>query len=139
MFSDKDSFVTNKKIMKTLKNILLINALSSGATGLGLIVFASFLAPLFGVSVLEPFWIMGLFLVLFAGIVFYQSGRNPISPKGVTFIITLDILWVITSFVIVIFQLYDLSILGYILIGAVALWVAGMAFFQAKGLKQLTV
>lgn len=41
--------------MTTLKNILIINALSSGVTGLGLIVVPNLFARLFGLLKHRPF------------------------------------------------------------------------------------
>ncbi len=60
--------------------------------------------------------------------------------KGwIKLIIALDIIWVVESLIIVVPQLFGLSFLGYFLIGAVAGWVALMAFLQARGLKQYLV
>ena len=53
--------------MIPLKTALTINAASSGATGLGLIILASPVAGLFGVSETTPFIGVGIFLILFAG------------------------------------------------------------------------
>jgi hypothetical protein len=41
--------------MTTLKNVLIINALSSGATGLILAIFPSYIAGLFGTAQTMPF------------------------------------------------------------------------------------
>ena|SRR4028119_269626 len=123
--------------MTTLKNVLLINALSSGATGIGLIVFAPFLAGLFGTSHVQTVWGTGIFLLEFAILVYYFGRKQQINPNGVKFIITLDTLWVASSLVVVLFQLFDLSFTGYFLISAVALWVAAMAYLQSEGLKKM--
>ncbi len=123
--------------MTTLKNVLRINAVSSGATGIMLVLFAGFIAELFAVSVKGAFIEVGIFLVIFASFVFFQSTKSAISVKGVSFIIILDCIWVVASVVIVFFQLFSLSVTGYLLIAAVAVWVAVMAILQMKGLKQL--
>jgi hypothetical protein len=124
--------------MKTLKTVLLINALSSGATGLGLIVGSSLIAPLFGVTATGPFIEVGIFLVAFAVLVLFVSRGETQNSNAVRFIIVLDLLWVIVSFAIVFLQLFNLSLLGYLLISGVALWVGAMAYLQSAGLKQLT-
>jgi hypothetical protein len=124
--------------MKTLKNVLIVNALSSGATGLGLVAFATPLAVLFGIEKSTPVLEVGIFLVGFAILVFRESQRTMHNPKIVKLIIALDISWVLVSLVIVALQLFSLTPLGYIAIGAVALWVAGMALLQINGLKRLT-
>lgn len=123
--------------MKTLKNVLVINALSSGVTGLGLAVMPGVFADLFNASVRAPFVATGLFLLVFAAIVFIESRRPFNSPSWVRFIIALDSLWVFVSAVIIVFQALDISVLGYFIIGAVAVWVGLMASLQYIGLKQM--
>jgi hypothetical protein len=49
----------------------------------------------------------------------------------------LDVLWVVESLMIIAAKMFSLTPLGYFLIGAVALWVALMAFLQFKGFRQL--
>ncbi len=125
--------------MKTLKNVLLINALSSGATGILLIVFAGQMATLFTVQNTVPFIAVGMFLIGFAMMVFFESRRSTHNLKMVKFIITLDITWVIVSVLIVVLQLFNLSALGYGLIGAVAVWVMLMVYLQTNGIKDIGV
>ena len=125
------------KHMTTLKNVLIINALSSGATGIILIVFAQFIATLFAIPQVQPFWGTGIFLIVFAALVLYTSSKNPISSSLVQLIIMLDSLWVVISIVIVLFHVFNLSLTGYVLISAVAIWVAAMAYLQSTGLKKI--
>jgi hypothetical protein len=122
--------------MKALKNVLLINAVSSGATGIGLLVLGDFIAALFGVSKPQAFWGVGIFLIGFAILVFAEGIKNPPRQNRVGLISILDCTWVVGSFVVVIFQLFDLTTIGYVLITGVALWVAAMAYFQLTGLKK---
>ena len=121
--------------MSNLKKVLLINATSSGATGILLVIFNQYLAGLFS----SPYaWVIsevGVFLILFAGFVFITSIQNPPKIMLVNLIISLDCLWVLTSLVIVFLGLFNLSTIAYVLIVAVALWVALMAFLQYKSLK----
>ncbi|HYG38711.1 MAG TPA: hypothetical protein VD908_08835 [Cytophagales bacterium] len=124
--------------MKTLKNILLINGVSSGVTGIGLILFAGFIAEIFEVSVLEPFWGTGLFLVIFASMVIYEALQNPIRRERIRLIISLDVIWVIGSVILVLLNLENISLVGHLLIVAVAFWVALMAYLQSRGLKELS-
>jgi len=124
--------------MKTLKNVLLVNALSSGATGLGLIGFAAPIAILFGITESAPILEVGIFLVAFAILVFKEGRRTIHNLKIVKLIIALDIVWVLVSLLVVLLQLFNLTPLGYFGIGAVALWVAGMAYLQINGMNRLT-
>jgi hypothetical protein len=125
--------------MKTLKNVLLVNALSSGATGLGLIAFAAPIAILFGISNPTPIVEVGIFLVAFAILVFRESRRTIHNLKTVKLIIALDISWVLVSLFVVVLQLFNLTPVGYLGIAAVAIWVAGMVYLQINGMKRLTV
>ena len=125
--------------MKTLKNVLLVNALSSGATGLGLIAFAAPVAILFGISEATPVIEVGVFLFAFAILVFREGRRTTPNLRMVKLIIILDISWVLVSLLVVVLQLFNLTPIGYFGIGAVALWVAGMAYLQINGIKRLTV
>ncbi len=126
------------KTITTLKPVLLVNAISSGATALLLLVFPEQIARLFGSSVKMPFMAVGLFLLLFAVLVFYQSRKPAVQTGWVKFIIALDILWVVESAIILIPQLFSFTAMGYIVISAVACWVGMMAILQARGLKQLS-
>ncbi|RDC63735.1 hypothetical protein [Adhaeribacter pallidiroseus] len=126
------------KTITTLKPVLLINALSSGATALLLLVFPGTIANLFGSTTPVPFIAVGIFLLLFAGLVFNQSRKPAVQKVWVKFIIALDVLWVVESAIILIPQLFSFTTLGYILITGVALWVALMAVLQTRGLKQLS-
>jgi len=125
--------------MKTLKNVLFVNALTSGATGLGLIAFAAPIAILFGISEFTPVMEVGIFLFVFSILVFREGKRTSYNLRMVKLIIALDIGWVLVSVLVVMLQLFNLTPLGYFAISAVGLWVAGMAYLQINGLKRLTV
>jgi len=125
--------------MISLKNVLLINAVSSGATGIGLVVLADTVAELFGTSAAGAVMGVGIFLVVFAAGVLNEALQRTTRITHVYIIIALDILWVIGSVAIVLPQLFNLSAIGYIAITAVALWVAAMAYLQMKGVKQIAI
>lgn len=102
-----------------------------------MIFLPGYIAGLFGTSTQMPFVAVGMFLLVFALLVFSQSRRNPLHKGWVKFIIALDMIWVVESLIIVFPQLFNLSFLGYALIAAVAGWVALMAVLQINGLRQL--
>jgi hypothetical protein len=118
--------------MLNLKNILRLNAVSSGATGILLIFLNQFLATLFNTSQASAFTEVGIFLIIFAGLVFIPSFQNPPNRSLVRLIIWLDALWVITSVIIVVFGLFQLSTIGNVLTIGVAAWVGLMAILQNK-------
>lgn len=123
--------------MKRLKNVLKVNAISSGATGILLAGFPGFVADLFGSAVRWPFVAAGVFLIAFALYVFAQSRSMVTSRRRLQFIIAMDVLWVAESMVILLPQLFGLTTIGYAIIAGVAAWVAFMAVLQIQGLKQL--
>lgn len=118
---------------------MLINAISSGVTGLALAILPKTIAGLFGTTATMPFIETGIFLTVFAALVFSVSRSSPVHVRGVRLVIALDTLWVIGSASIVLFQPFAISVVGYVLIGAVAVWVAAMAWLQSAGLKQMLV
>ena len=118
--------------MSNLKKVLTLNAASSGATGILLIILNQFLANLFNTSHTSAFTEVGIFLVVFAGLVFIASFQNPPNFGLVRLIIWLDVLWVIASMIIVLFGIFQLSTIGYAMIAGVAAWVGLMAFLQNK-------
>ena len=123
--------------MLPLKTTLTVNALSSGATGILLIALAKTVATLFGVSATIPFIGTGIFLVAFAAYVLNTALQSPVNQKSVRMIIALDTIWVLASAVLIGVAFSTLSRLGILAITAVAVWVAGMAFLQSKGLTHL--
>jgi hypothetical protein len=124
--------------MTTLRNVLMINAITSGITGLILLAVPGFVANLFATSNTTVLVGVGIFLVAFAAMVFITSLQHPLSGKTVSLIVVLDTLWVLTSLCISVLQLLDVSTLGYFLIGGVAAWVALMAYLQFNAMRQLS-
>ena len=118
--------------MKSLKTILTVNALSSGATGLLLVIAPGFFADLFGIEATSPFVFTGWFLVLFAAFVQFVAITKAHNPGLVNLIIMLDVAWVIGSIVAILFLMNSISVIGSLLIGGVAIWVAAMAYYQNR-------
>lgn len=123
--------------MIQLTTTMQINAITSGATGLGLIAAATPIAGLFGVTQTMPFIATGIFLVLFSIYVYAVSKGKPVNPAGVRMVIIMDVLWVLTSIIAIIALFPLISGIGSIAIGAVAAWVGGMAYLQSAGLKMI--
>ena len=123
--------------MISLKNVLLVNGVSSGATGLLILTFANMAASLFGVNGPAAFLAVGIFLIVFAVLVINEGLKTNPRAHRVQLIIVLDVLWVTGSIAIVVLQLLGLSVLGYFAIAIVGAWVGLMAFLQIKGLKSI--
>ncbi len=120
--------------MITLRNVLKINALSSGATGLLLIAFSGYFMSLFDVSSGGPFMLAGVVLLLFSTFVMLVAMQKALKASLVKSIIWMDILWVIGSLLLVLTIGRSVSVVGNLLIGGVALWVLAMAVLQRRGL-----
>ena len=125
--------------MTTLRNVLLINAISSGLTGLILVIAPGFVADLFATSLTQPFLFVGMFLVVFAILVFGAALQNPLRGSMISLILVLDSSWVIASLAVIVLQLLNISALGYGFIAGVAAWVLLMVYFQFNGLRQMSL
>ena len=75
---------------------------------------------------------IGINLMVFSLMVYYVAMKQLTHKSLVNLISALDVLWVIGSILIVVLQLFDLSTIGYILIGVVALWIGYLAAMQYK-------
>ena len=115
---------------------MMINAITSGITGIALVIAAAPIAARFGVTTTTPFTEVGIFLALFAGFVGFTAVNAATHIRSVKTIITLDTLWVISSAIALVFLKDMISPLGTAAITLVALWVAAMAFLQKKGLRR---
>lgn len=120
-----------------LKKVLLINGISSGATGLLLTLMHQVFANVFEVEMTTPFLATGIFLILFSVIVLASAIVKPIRPNAVRTITALDILWVLGSIICVGALYATISGWGSFLISAVGLWVGLMAYLQLRFLKNI--
>lgn len=119
--------------MKHLKIVLQVNSVSSGITGLILLVFNRFVSEMFGIPLMNDAFIgVGFFLIAFAIFVFSESHKIQIRLDRVRIITGLDISWVIASAIILFTYWNNISTIGSILVIIVALWVAAMACLQLK-------
>lgn|SRR5690606_1240961 len=118
-----------------LKQVLLINAISSGFTGILIAVLPEIAADIFKIKIITPFIGVGVFLIIFALFVLFTATNTPISKRLTQVIIAIDILWVMLSIIIICLVFPIISLLGSIIISAIACWVGIMAFLQTKTLK----
>ena len=116
--------------MKELKKYLIINSTFSAVSGLAMLILSSNLNELFQIDNIYVFPFIGVNLLFFAAFVWYVSSKQLTNKTLVTTITILDILWVLGSLVIVSLDLFDLSKVGNILIGVVAVWIAFLAYKQ---------
>ncbi|WP_290796421.1 hypothetical protein [Flavihumibacter sp. UBA7668] len=117
--------------MLSLKTILLINGISSGITGIALILFSQPVANLFGLDSTIAFTGTGIFLVLFASYVLLTATQKELKAAHIKTITGLDILWVVLSIMVTIGSWATISLVGSLLILGVAGWVGLMAYLQS--------
>lgn len=115
--------------MQNLKRVLLLNAVTSAATGLLLVMFSAFISALFELDAVSIIASVGIFLLVYAAYVVYTA----LKVLGQTrIVIALDILWVVVSAGVLLVYGDQISLIGNVLIIGVALWVGLMAFLQNK-------
>ena len=130
--------------MWNLKSALLLNGISSGITGAGLVILAGPTARLFETSDKLPFVYTGIFLIAFALLVVRTAFSKKLNSTSLMVISTLDLAWIAGSIGLVIVAGTAISMVGNVLIIAVAAWVGLMAVLQSKlqkkypGIRQQT-
>jgi hypothetical protein len=117
--------------MLSLKTTLYINGISSGITGIGLILFSQPVADLFGLDSTLAFTGTGIFLILFATYVLLTAMQKELNVTHIKTITGLDILWVVLSIMVTIGSWATISLVGSLLILGVAGWVGLMAYLQS--------
>lgn len=121
----------------TLKNVLLINAVSSGITGILLVLIPDIFAKLFETNKTVPFVEVGIFLIIFSLFVLLTAFKNPIQKNWTKLIIGLDIAWVVASIVATVLLFSLISTVGSVIILAIAAWVGLMAYLEHKTLHKI--
>jgi ribosome-associated toxin RatA of RatAB toxin-antitoxin module len=120
--------------MNQLQRSLQLNAGFSGISGVLLIVLHNSIANVFEVSGSYIFWLIGAGLLLFSALILYEIKRK--NTAGVLFIAFQDLLWVLGSLVLLIFQPFDISKTGNGMIAGVALVVFLICINQLAALAQ---
>ncbi|MGM1430004.1 hypothetical protein ACS126_12160 [Sphingobacterium lactis] len=121
----------------TLKIVLLINAISSGITGILLALMPDIFATLFKTDKIAPFVEVGIFLILFSSFVLLAAFNEANQKRWTKLIIKLDLIWVVASIFATVFLASSIGIVGSIIILAIAAWVGLMAYFQQHTLNKL--
>jgi hypothetical protein len=118
-----------------LRRILLIDAVSSGAMGLGLLALSGALAGL--VQLPEALLIeAGIVLLPFAAFVGFLASRPEPSRPGVWIVIGLNVVWAIDSALLLFTGWVSPSLLGYAFVIGQAAVVAVFADLEYVGLKR---
>ena len=118
--------------MNELKKFLLINSFFSISCGTIMLFFSIKLNSFFNINNEFIFQVIGLNLIFFSILVYYVSLKHLRNKLLVNIISLLDAVWVIGSLIIILFDLFNLSNNGKIIIGLVAVWIAFLGYKQFK-------
>ena len=118
-----------------LRRVLVLDAISSGAMGLAMLSFGSFIAQLLNLPV-DLIRDAGLVLLPFAAFVGYIASREHPPRAGVWIIIALNVVWVVDSIVLLFTGWVEPNALGYSFVIAQAVVVGVFAELEYIGLKR---
>ncbi len=119
--------------MNKLQKALKINSLFSSVSGILLVLLNQQIAKLFRTSNNTVFWIVGIILIIFALTIWYEIRKQ--RNLAVSWIIIQDYIWVLGSLILIIFNPFNISMIGNLIIGIVALVVLFMGINQMIALK----
>ena len=120
-----------------LRNTLRGNVAFSVVTGLAFILAKRPLSEFIGTSPSWTLLIVGLTLLPFAYIVYRIATQTPIDIRAAKSIITMDIIWVIASFVFLLLAWATLTVAGRWIVFLQAEAVSTFAIFQIIGVRRL--
>src|SRR5688572_16144172 len=121
-----------------LRRVLAVDAISSGAMGLGMLSFGSFIAQLLNLPV-DLIRDAGLVLLPFAAFVGYVASREQPPRAGAWIIIAMNGVWVVDSILLLFTGWVEPNALGYAFVIAQAVVVGVFAELEYIGLKKAPV
>lgn len=121
--------------MHTLNKALTANLITSLLSGLTLVIFPKAIAQVFGVNAHPVFMGVGIALLFFASTIALELKKQ--RALAIWWISMQDLMWVASSFIILLWQPFPISATGYWIIDVVALLILLLAIFQLKGLAAL--
>lgn len=128
---------TRQDKAQLLRLSLLVNSIFCFLCGIDAIVFSNNISKFLGIKSSTPILILGIGLVLYAFDVYLQSRKRPLSLFFAGFAIGADVLWVITSAILIFSDLYLLTINGKRAIAIIADIVLVFALTQYVGIRRL--
>ncbi len=121
--------------MNTLQKFFTMNATFSTFCGVMSLMFQKNIENLFGLEPSNFFMILGILLLFFALTIVVEIKKQ--RALASLWIIIQDILWVIGSLLLLLFNPFNISLEGNVIITIVALVVLIMAIGQSKGLARI--
>lgn len=121
-----------------LRNVLMLDAVVSGAAGVLMAAGATLLAPLLGLPQGLLFW-AGVVLFPWTAVLVAISRREHTTRLVLIDVIAVNLLWVAASFGILVSGMVAPTLLGMAFVVAQALAVAGFAVLQMQGLRSARI
>ena len=128
----------SKSSSSWLRRVLAIDAVSSAAMGLGLLVLAPTLAPLLNLP-LDLLREAGAILLPFAALVGYLASREQPARAGVWIVIALNAVWTVDSIVLLLSGWVEPNGLGYAFVIGQAVVVGVFAELEYLGLRRVSL
>lgn len=125
----------SSRISPFLRQILLVDALITGATGLLLLLGADFLATLLDLPI-GLLRYAGLILLPFVAFVFYLAAREQVQRSAIWLVIGINILWVAASIALLLSGWATPNGLGIAFVIFQAVVVGVFAELQYVGLRR---
>ena len=123
--------------MNNLKSYLTTNFIFSGISGILILAFnESFLMDYLGLTNSSILYFIGAGLIVFSIFIYYIIKQRFDDNKLIYIISILDSLWVLGSFALTFFDLFNVKSQSHPLINFVALWVGLLATGQFYYLKK---
>lgn len=125
------------KITSFLRNVLMLDALVSGAAAILMMAGGSLLGPLLELPSSLMFW-AGLALVPWVAMLVATARRSEVSRMIMIDIVAINALWVVASFGLLVSGAVSPNLFGIAFVAAQALAVALFAELQFVGLRRAT-
>lgn len=121
-----------------LRRVLVLDAVSSGAMGLAMLAYGSFIANLLSLPV-DLIREAGVVLLPFAAFVGYLASREQPHRSAVWAVIAINVVWAVDSVVLLFTGWVEPNALGYAFILAQAAVVGVFAELQYIGLRRSAI
>jgi hypothetical protein len=128
----------SKSSFSLLRRVLAVDAVSSAAMGLGLLVLAPVLAPLLNLP-LALLREAGVILLPFAALVGYLASREQPARAGVWTVIALNAVWSVDSILLLLSGWIAPTGLGYAFVIGQAVVVGVFAELEYVGLRRASL
>lgn len=120
-----------------LRRALQGNGIFSTLSGIIFLAAAAPVATFMGLNTSLPLTILGVGLIAYALLFFWQTNKEFIAANFAVFAIAADVLWIIGSWALILFDPFNFTVAGKWAVGLIAEAVFVFAVVQYIGLRRL--